>query len=31
VKKGELVAIIGKIGSGKSSLLLSLLGELIAE
>lgn len=29
IQKGELVAVIGKIGSGKSSLLLSLLNELI--
>ena len=28
VKKGELVAVIGKIGSGKSSLLSSILGEM---
>ncbi|CAM5999987.1 unnamed protein product [Sphagnum balticum] len=28
VKKGEIVAIIGDIGSGKSSLMYSLLGEM---
>ena len=28
VEKGSLVAIIGSVGSGKSSLLLSILGEL---
>lgn len=28
VKKGELVAIVGSVGSGKSSLLSALLGEL---
>ena len=28
VRKGELVAIIGKVGSGKSSLLSALLGEM---
>lgn len=28
IKKGEMVAIIGGIGSGKSSLLYSLLGEM---
>nr|UOU03338.1 ATP-binding cassette subfamily C1-7 [Brachionus rubens] len=28
VKKGELVAVIGKVGSGKSSLLSGLLGEM---
>ncbi|XP_041372527.1 ATP-binding cassette sub-family C member 4-like [Gigantopelta aegis] len=28
VKKGELLAVIGSVGSGKSSLLLTLLGEL---
>lgn len=31
VKKGELIAVIGKSGAGKSSLLLSLLGELLLE
>lgn len=28
IKKGEFVAVIGDIGSGKSSFLYSLLGEL---
>ncbi|CAD5115494.1 DgyrCDS4463 [Dimorphilus gyrociliatus] len=28
IKRGELVAVIGKIGSGKTSLLMALLGEL---
>jgi len=28
VKKGQLIIIIGKIGSGKSSILYSLLGEM---
>ena len=27
-KKGELIAVIGKVGSGKSSLLASLMGEM---
>ena len=27
-KKGELIAVIGKVGSGKSSLLASLIGEM---
>ncbi|RYH11025.1 ATP-binding cassette domain-containing protein, partial [archaeon] len=29
IKKGELVAIVGSVGSGKSSLLSCILGELI--
>ena len=28
VKKGSLVAIVGKVGSGKSSLISGLLGEM---
>ena len=28
VKKGELIAVVGKIGSGKSSLLSAILGEM---
>ena len=28
VGKGDLVAVVGKIGSGKSSLLAAVLGEL---
>ena len=28
VKKGELVAVVGKIGSGKSSLISAVLGEI---
>ena len=28
LKKGELVAVIGKVGSGKSSLLSAILGEM---
>ena len=28
VKKGELVAVVGKIGSGKSSLISAILGEI---
>lgn len=28
VKRGELVAIVGAVGSGKSSLLFALLGEM---
>lgn len=31
VRRGELVAIIGRVGSGKSSLLSGLLGELQRE
>ena len=29
VKKGELICIIGELGSGKSSLLSSIIGEMI--
>ena len=29
IKKGDLVAVVGKIGSGKSSLLSSILGEMV--
>jgi len=29
VKKGELIAVVGKIGSGKSSLLSAILGEMV--
>ena len=29
IKKGELVAVVGSVGSGKSSLLSGLLGEMI--
>lgn len=28
IRRGELIAIVGKVGSGKSSLLLSILGEI---
>merc|ERR1712013_309208 len=31
IKRGQLIAIIGKIGSGKTSLLNSLFGELYKE
>ena len=31
IKKGELIGVVGKSGSGKSSLLLSFLGELTVE
>ena len=29
VKKGELVAVVGAVGSGKSSLVAALLGETV--
>ena len=29
VKKGEFISIIGDVGSGKSSLLQSIVGDLI--
>lgn len=29
IKHGELVAVVGKVGSGKSSLLNSLFGEMV--
>ena len=29
ISKGEFVCVIGKVGSGKSSLLSAILGELI--
>lgn len=28
IKKGELIAVIGDVGSGKSSFLYSLIGEM---
>ena len=28
IKKGELVAVVGRVGCGKSSLLASMIGEL---
>ena len=31
VKEGELVAVVGQVGSGKSSLVSSLLGDMIRE
>ena len=31
VKSNELIGICGKVGSGKSSLLLSILGETVLE
>ena len=30
MKQGEFVCIIGKVGAGKSSIIASLLGELVA-
>ena len=30
VRKGELVFVIGKIGSGKTSLISAMLGEMLA-
>lgn len=29
VKKGELIAIVGAVGSGKSSLVAALMGEMV--
>ena len=29
IKPGEFVAVVGKVGSGKSSLILSLMNELV--
>lgn len=29
IKQGELVAVVGNVGSGKSSLLSAMLGELV--
>jgi len=31
IKKGEFVCIIGEIGAGKSSILSSLIGDMLAE
>jgi ATP-binding cassette, subfamily C (CFTR/MRP), member 1 len=31
IKKGELVAIVGAVASGKTSLLMSLLGEMVSD
>lgn len=31
IKKGEFVCIIGEIGSGKSSILSSVLGDMLAQ
>jgi len=31
IKKGELVAVVGAVGSGKSSLLNGLLGEMLLQ
>ena len=29
VRKGELIAVVGEVGSGKSSLLSAILGEMV--
>ncbi len=29
VKKGELVAIVGAVGTGKSSLISAIIGEMV--
>ena len=29
IKKGEFVCIVGKVGSGKSSLLSAMIGDLL--